>query len=280
MKNWNEIKQKINLKNWKLILLGTILIILIIVYFLICHKYIVKNRFAGEMEDIIQKNEVADFSLEKIYLCSSVNALDSNGEQKLENLDLYQYTDIAVYINNYDEEGLTSKNTIKQLYIDNVDIQLDNNNGQASLVYTNLLKIGSRDELRNILISNSDLTKDRIDFKIIDTNDQNNKSSYEEPTFYADCSNPITLKYINKLNKDYAMKQDETIMFDGSILKKAGVEIEDINARIRFKINIINNNGDYYSAWVNFKIPLNDIYQGTSIKSKNMVGREYDFFTL
>ena len=70
------------------------------------------------------------------------------------------------------------------------------------------------------------------------------------------------------------------MVFDGTILKKAGIKIEDINAKVRFKINLINNNDEYYSAWVNFKIPLSDIYNGTSIKSKNTVGQEYNFFSI
>ncbi len=273
MKNWNRI-------NKKQLVIGLALIILIGVYFFMCRTYIVKNDFAVQMEEVIQKNENPVFSIEKIYLCSSANALDINGEQKLDNLELYQYTDIAVYINNYDESGLTNKNTIKQLYIDNIDLQLYNDLGQTSLVYTNLLRVGSREELKNILLTKEDAKKDRIDFKILTTNEQNNMANYEEPTFYADCSNPLSLKYINKLNKNYVMKNNETVAFDGSILEKAGVNIEDINANVKFKVNIVNNNNEYYSAWINFKIPLNDIYQGTSIKSKTTVGRDYDFFTL
>ena len=39
---------------------------------------------------IISKNENPTFSVEKIYLCSSANAIDNTSEQKLDKLGLYQ----------------------------------------------------------------------------------------------------------------------------------------------------------------------------------------------
>ena len=132
--------------------------------------------------------------------------MPSPAEQKLDNLGIYQYTDIAVYLNNNKEEGLTDKNTIKELYIDDIDLKLDYNIGKTSLVYTNLLKIGSKEELNQMVLNSKNIQKDKIDFKIVSTNEQNNEANYDEATFYADCSNPISLKYINEISK-YLMVQ-------------------------------------------------------------------------
>ena len=242
---------------------------------------VLRNKFAKDCIKIYENNEEEIFKIQKILLCSSANAIDSTEEQKLENLDLYQYTDIAVYINNYKEEGLTNKNTVRQLYIDNINLKLDYNIGKTSLVYTNLLKIGSKEQLNNMIANSENIQNDKIDFNIINTNEQNNQADYEEPTFYADCSNPISLKYINQINKEYSVGKDNSATFDGSILEKAGIKPEDINVQVKFKINLVNNNDEYYSNWVNFRIPLNDVmYNGTSIKSRNTVGREYNFFTI
>ena len=87
------------------------MILLFIAYFSILRKHIDKNAFATKQEQIYDKNAVPQFSIEKIYLCSGANAIDNTEEQKLDTLDLYQYTDIAVYINNYDEEGLNNTPT-------------------------------------------------------------------------------------------------------------------------------------------------------------------------
>lgn len=281
MINWDKIDKKINIKKTILPVFMVILILLIIIYFCILNRYICKSIFASKMQEISQKNEIPEFSIEKIYLCSSANAIDNSEEQNLRDLELYQYTDIAIYLNNYKDNGLNSKNTIKELYIDNIELQLENNDiGEAILDYTNSLKMGSKDQLKKILATSEFKQKDKIDFNIINTNEQNNKANYDEPTFYADCSNPISLKYINKINRNFNINNDRVAIFDGSILKKAEIKLEDISAKIKFRVNIVNNNNEYNSAYVSFKIPLDDIYQGTSIKSKNISGKEYNFFSI
>lgn len=280
MINWDKINKKISVKKVILPLMMVILLLMIIIWGKILHKQICKSIFANDMEEIIAKNQMPTFSIDKIYLCSSANAIDSTVEQKLDNLGIYQYTDIAVYLKNNKEEGLTDKNTIKELYIDDIDLKLDYNIGKTSLVYTNLLKIGSKDELNQMILNSKNIQKDKIDFKIVSTNEQNNEANYDEATFYADCSNPISLKYINEISTEYTVSKNSSAVFDGSILGKVGIKPEDINAQIKFRINIINNKDEYYSNYVNFRIPLNDIEKGTSIKSKTTVGNEYNFFTI
>ena len=280
MINWNKINEKISVNKIVLPLFMVILILLSILYISTMNKIIKKNDFVKKSAKIAIKNETPAFSIQKIYLCSSANAIDSSTEQKLNKLDLYQYTDIAIYINNFKDEGLTTKNTIKELYIDNISLDLDYNIGKTSLVYTNMLKIGSKQELANIIKNNKNIMQDRINFKIINNNEQNNQENYEEPTFYADCSNPITLKYINQLNREYSVTKGNSATFDGTILKKVGIKPEDINVKINFKINIVNHNDETYTKWINFKLPLDDIENGTSIKSKETEGKEYNFFTL
>lgn len=280
MINWDKINKKISVKKVILPLMMVILLLMIIIWGKILNKQVCKSIFANEMEEIIAKNQAPTFSIDKIYLCSSANAIDNTAEQKLNNLGIYQYTDIAIYLRNNKEEGLTDKNTIKELYIDDIDLKLDYNIGKTSLVYTNLLKIGSKDELNQMVLNSKNIQKDKIDFKIVSTNEQNNEANYDEATFYADCSNPISLKYINEISTEYTVSKNSSAVFDGSILKKVGIKPEDINAQIKFRINIINNKDEYYSNYVNFRIPLNDIEKGTSIKSKTTVGNEYNFFTI
>ena len=280
MINWNKINEKISVNKIILPLFMVILILLSILYISTMKKIIKKNDFAIKSEKVAIKNETPAFSIKKIYLCSSASAIDSSQEQKLDKLDLYQYTDIAIYINNFKEDGLTTKNTIKELYIDNISMNLDYNIGNTNLVYTNMLKIGSKQELANMIKNNKNIMQDSIHFKIINNNEQNNQENYEEPTFYADCSNPITLKYINQLNREYSISKGNSAIFDGTILKKAGIKPEDINVKINFRINIINNNNETYTKWINFKLPLDDIENGTSLKSKETEGKEYNFFTL
>ena len=280
MINWDKVNKKVSVKNVIFPIMIVSLIFLCLIWGRITYKHIQKSIFAGNMEEIISKNEKPTFSVEKIYLCSSANALDNTQEQKLDRLGLYQFTDIAVYLNNYSGDGLTEKNTLKELYIDDINLDLDYNIGKPSLVYTNMLKLGSREELAQMITNSKNKQKDKIEFNVLTTNEENNVADYEEPTFYADCSNPISLKYINEISAEYTVEKNSSATFDGSILEKVGIKPEDINARISFRINLVNNKDEYYSNYVSFRIPLNDINKGTSIKSRATVGSEYNFFTI
>ena len=41
---------------------------------------------------------------------------------------------------------------------------------------------------------------------------------------------------------------------------------------------IINNDNEKYSCWINFDIPLDDIYEGTTMKAKSTNSQKYVFF--
>ena len=273
MINWDKLYNSKIQQKFIIPSVCVISIFLMIAYGIIIHNYIEKRKYTKQVLEIANKNEQTVFSVEKIYLCSGANAIDTSSDNTLKKMSLYQYTDIAIYINNYkDKYGISNKNTIKQLYIDNINLTVNSNKGNTNLSYTNLMKIGDK----HVQV---DFNKhDRIDFSIVNNNEENNMANYDNPTFYADCSNPISLKYVNNLGIEYNLEQDKTISFDGSILKNAGVSIEDINCSVKFKINIINNEDNYFSCWVNITLPLNDIYNGISIKSATTTDKKFDFF--
>ena len=120
---------------------------------------------------------------------------------------------------------------------------------------------------------------DNIKFNIIYTNEQNDTADYNEPTFFTDCSNPITLEYLNNnLVTNYKMDENKQVSFDGSILEDVGISTDSINCKVKFKINIINNQNEKYSCPINFQIPLDDIYEGTTMKAKTTNSSKYIFF--
>ena len=273
MINWDKVDNK-KRKNILLILIG-LLILILIPYIIIINNKIQKSAYVSQALEIVEKNEEAVFSVEKIYICNSANAVYSSSDASDKNLGIYQYSDIAVYLNNYqDENGLTNKNTVKELYIDNIEISIDENDGIQSLSYINSLEIGSKE------IAPVYTQTDRIDFNIVYTNEDNGSANYDDPTFYTDCSNPITLRYINNLSTEYVLEDDTSSSFDGSILEDAGISVDEIACSIKFKINIVNNDGEEYSCWLNFSLPLSDIYEGTTIKTASFSGTAYNFFAL
>ena len=188
----------------------------------------------------------------------------------MQDLNIYQYTDIAVYIDNGEE--FTNKNTIKELYIDNISLEGSDTIGNKSLNYKNIMNFGLKHEIEENL-------SDNIKFNIIYTNEQNDTADYNEPTFFTDCSNPITLEYLNNnLVTNYKMDENKQVSFDGSILEDVGISTDSINCKVKFKINIINNQNEKYSCPINFQIPLDDIYEGTTMKAKTTNSSKYIFF--
>ena len=118
-----------------------------------------------------------------------------------------------------------------------------------------------------------------IRFNIVHTNQENNEVNYDEATFFTDCSNPITLEYLNyDLKTGFNMEENKSVVFDGSILKEAGVKTKDLECKVKFKINIINNESQKFSCPINIQIPLKDIYNGTTMKAKNTDDSKYIFF--
>ena len=67
-------------------------------------------------------------------------------------------------------------------------------------------------------------------------------------------------------------------LFDGKILKAANINQEDIDTNIVFRINLENNENEKYSCWLNFDLPLKDIFNGVSMKVGNLSGKKYNFF--
>ena len=111
------------------------------------------------------------------------------------------------------------------------------------------------------------------------TNQENSQVNYNEANFFTDCSNPITLEYLNyDIKTGFNMEENKSIVFDGSILKEANVSTKDLECKVKFRINIINNENQKYSCPINIKIPLKDIYTGTTMKAKNTDESKYIFF--
>ena len=137
-------KKRSKEKKWMAILIA-ILVVVILVYAWIIRNHLKINQFAEANMEVYQNNEEQVFQVERIVLCSSANAIDLSQEQNLQNLSIYQYTDIAVYINNGEE--LSNKNTVKELYIDQISLEGTDTLGSKSLNYKNILNFGLKQEI-------------------------------------------------------------------------------------------------------------------------------------
>ena len=274
-------KKKYKIKNERLAF--AILIIVSFIVFLLYHNLVfsvvlARNAFANEMISIADENENAIFTIQKILLYSNANAIDNSEDQSLKDMSICQYSDISIYIDNTATiSELTDENTIKQLYIDNIVTTSNADMGTKILNYKIALEFGKFKMLES-------LANNRIDFNIINTNSENENNDYSNPTFYTDCSNPISLGYLNKdILKSYSVSKDSnTVTFNGKVLKEANINLEDINYTLTFKIHIVNNLNQKFVYNMKLDVNLDDanggIYNGYIYKGKNTNGNEYKFF--
>lgn len=218
------------------------------------------NRISFQ-ESVIYMSELNSkpiFSLNKILMFSSASAEHNSVVNKaLWDINVSQYTDIAIYINNHAENGLTAENTINSLYIDNIEFNQLPIQGTPNLYYKNINNFGKYEYIEDKLIDNN------LNFEIVREN-----INYENPELYIDASSPIVLSYINKDIKTNLILSDteNALVYDGSLLKRANIILNNIKTNLSFDIHIINNLNQHFICNVNIEIPLetadSSIYNG------------------
>ena len=107
--------KKTNYRNLKLIIIELVLLVIsICTYKYIFEVETTRRIYAEETEKFVEENKNPIFSIDKIILCSSATAVD-NSDGKLNDLNISQYTDISLYINNKGRsEEITAENTVNK----------------------------------------------------------------------------------------------------------------------------------------------------------------------
>ena len=244
--------KKTNYRNLKLIIIELVLLVIsICTYKYIFEVETTRRIYAEETEKFVEENKNPIFSIDKIILCSSATAVD-NSDGKLNDLNISQYTDISLYINNKGRsEEITAENTVNQLFINNIKVENQIQGSKKIFNYKNPLYSGKYVELPN-------WQNDGILFNVVNTNEKNENANYDENIFYTDCSNPISLGYINKnfLVNGVVNRSNAVINFDGSILKDAEVDLETLKTKISFSVNLTNNFNENFVCNVSLDIDL------------------------
>lgn len=245
--------------------------------------FVINNKFAEEVNEFYKLNSKTIFSIDKIYMYSNASATANEETRPIWNLNIFQFTDIAIYINNRSDTSLTNENSIKEMWIDNVKFG-DVNLGTQGIYYKDVNNFGKSiikeqeeqsssstdEETEESEIRSDNLSEiDRLDFKVVNDGDLD----YSKPQIYADCSNPISLEYINKDIKKNQIISDITtdVTYDGSILRKSSIVLSDIASYVSFNINIVNNYNQQFVASVYIDIPLEDTVTGDTIYNGKFV---------
>lgn len=249
-----------NKKRLILILLVVLVVTFIVVYFSFMKVRRSNNIFAIESEKIYEENKDNLFSLDEIILFSNAEFEDLSPEQNLQDISIHQYNDIAIKIKANNENGINESNTINELYIDNIKIESNKEGiGEKKFNYKRYLDFAKYRDIEN--------NQDRIDFKILHSNEEQVEEEYDNPTFFTDCSNPITLSLIYKNVLEHCTATNAgSLAYDGSILKNANVNVENLEAKVSFDIHLKNNLNEEFICKVSFYINLdgygNSLYNG------------------
>lgn len=245
----------------KLILSIIVIILFIIVIFLgslVFNKYILKKNFEESILSFANKNASTIFEIKNISLFSSCDAKNKNisaSNYTIENL--YQYTDMAIFIsNNSGEKNL--ENTFKKVSIENINFTTSPSLGQPNLYFKSINNFSKSEILDDNLIT------DKLDFEITSENEAN----LDKPILYNNLANPITLSYVNSnIKNDYTITDTSSpITYDGSLLRKCNVPLSSISCKLSFDIFITNNLDQEFKSSVYIDIPLENenktIYDG------------------
>ncbi len=270
-KKKKQIYKKINFKNLtkKEFILTIITIVLFIIVFILCYlsfyKYVLKRNFENTVIDFSSKNEETIFEINNVTFFSSCDAKNKSASSSnftVENL--YQYTDMALFITSPKEEK-NLENTLKNVYIDNIKFTKSPTLGTPNLYYKNIYNFAKSD------IVDSNLINDRLDFNVTSEDEAN----LDTPTLYNNLANPIVLSYVNSnIKTDYTLTDTSSpITYDGTLLKKCDILLNSISSSISFDIYITNNLDQEFKTTVYIDIPLESeeesIYNGSVTLKKD-----------
>ena len=237
-----------------------------IVYEDISYK-IRQNNNERSVYEFIENNSSDIFTIDKITYFSSCNATSNvNSNSSFNILNLEQYTDVAIFINNHADEELTLENTLKSVKLSNITFDLRPSIGTPALFYKDINKFAKPEYDKNQEIIDS------IDFAV----SSEDEISYETPILYNNCANPITFTYVNSNIKDnYTLTENvSNISYDGSLLKKCNITLNSLECKISFVITIVNNLDETFTCPIILQIPLSTdnstLYDGSLVLKQDV----------
>ena len=211
------------------IFIVTLFILIIIAIFVV-----VRYQVEGEKD--------LPFYIEKILITSMVDGEAVVETQNLWDINISQPNDIYVYVS----EKKDSKETIKTILIDNFKINSKSKIGDLKILrptgdLKNLYQYSVEDYLNTNIEYVGGINDDLKNLQI------NNKGGIIG--FRAELENL----------GNYVSNEDEQIIYDGSLLSKLDVSVEDIKNNISFDITIKTNNNISYKTTITIDLPVGDL---------------------
>ena len=236
-------------------------VILLVLTFFILIQYNVKKV---KQEEYIKNNEILskksnNFVVDKVIDYSNIMANDVNdGVQDYWRLNIFQFTDFAIYIN-VNNEIIDLKNEIKEVSIDNINIIEKPKIGETKFERIKLNDFAKSNNLQSENI-------DSIKFKVIENNQNIDEN---ENLFKKNGELPLYFRYINNVSKDELITDiSSKLEYNGSLLKRVNIPLESIKSKIGFRIKILTNSNETYVSNIELEIPISEeIFNGYQVIS-------------
>ena len=197
-------------KKKKILSIITLALFLLVIFlaFLVLSRIVLKTNFEKSILPFANKNSEIIFNINQIVFFSNCDAKNKNistTNYTLENI--YQYTDIAFFIDSPQEEK-TSKNTLKDVTIENINFTTPPSSGEPSLYFKSINNFAKSE------LNDENKIQDKLDFSIT----SEDSTDLSTPVLYNNLANPITLSYINSnIKTDYTITDTSTpITYDGT----------------------------------------------------------------
>lgn len=188
------------------------------------------------------------FILNKVTIVSSVEGMDKDAGENRWAFDISQNNDFYFYIQknkNYDKEE-----AIKEVVIDNITVQKENEKGTINFYRPNTTESGGnyKNTQENLIQS--------IEYKgALETNLKNLEISNQ--------GGIVMFRYANDNIAEYVSNDEE--IKHSELLKKAGISEEALKTKISMDITIKIESGKEYKASTSFDLPIEGVVEkGTS----------------
>lgn len=215
------------------------IVLMVLIILAIIGAYIIANPKIQVTE------EKEAFQINKITLYSSANAVSNEELDENWELDIYQYTDIAIYV-----EKLENKE-IERIYIDNLNISELPQVGQANIYKKELEDFAKAMQ--------PDEFAETIEFEVA-----------ENGEFLQNCVNPLTISYVNNVKQDYTITNiNEKLEYNESVLKRTKILTSEIKAQISFDVNIVDSENVKHTCNVQLDIPVEELINGQNTVEKD-----------
>jgi hypothetical protein len=240
-------------------------------------QVIIDNQLKVTEKNKNKEQQKVIFNISEITLFSSASASQNNNDSVLWDLNMFQYTNIGIKVNTQNTMiGKQPKNTIKKLFVDEIKVIDAPNIGNVSVHYKNPIEFASSQKNEENLLGS------RLDFDVLDIK---GTLEFVIPHIYTD-GGIIALQYLNSnITENFIINEPgQLISFDGSLLKRPNINLDDIRAKISININIINELNELYVRTLILDINLKSsdgqtsIYTGHFIDNSKLDLSGYNFY--